>query len=110
MRGAIKTKNNSYIITELCEGGTLEQELALTRRFNDLDACRVMQQVLEGVKEMIRVGFVHRDLKPSNIFRKGNIYKLGDFGYAMDAKFSGQTLRENVGSPSYMALESLKLN
>ena len=26
---------------------------------------------------------MHRDLKPANIFRKGNSWKIGDFGFAL---------------------------
>ena len=53
---------------------------------------------------MLEQGVIHRDIKPANILRMGNKWKLSDFG------FSTKWLKDkmNVGTPLYMAPESLK--
>jgi serine/threonine-protein kinase ULK2 len=69
-----------------------------------------MEQVISGMRELVRQGIVHRDIKPSNIFKKGNQYKLGDLGYAISVELCLEPQRDNVGTPSFMPLESLQLN
>lgn len=54
-------------------------------------------------------GVIHRDIKPANIMRAGNKWKLSDFGFAVKSRF-GFKDRMNVGTPLYMAPESLKKN
>jgi serine/threonine protein kinase len=48
---------------------------------------------------------VHRDLKLSNVFLQNGHYKLGDFGFAIEAR---QPFRDvSIGSPLYMSPEGL---
>lgn len=54
-------------------------------------------------------GVIHRDIKPANIMRVGNKWKLSDFGFAVKSRF-GFKDRMNVGTPLYMAPESLRKN
>jgi serine/threonine protein kinase len=68
-----------------------------------------MNQVIKGYKYLLAQGVVHRDIKPANILRVGNKWKISDFGFATRAKF-GFKDRMNVGTPLYMAPESLKKN
>lgn len=49
-----------------------------------------------------------RDLKPANIMKKGNLLKLGDFGFAKQMENKGQMVATMVGTPLYMSLEILK--
>lgn len=83
IKSAIQTKNNLYIVTELCEDGSLDAQLAERRRLPEEEAIGVLEQIVTGCRELIRCGIVHRDLKPSNIFRSGTHYKIGDLGYAI---------------------------
>ena len=55
------------------------------------------------------MGVVHRDIKPANIFKGTKTWKLGDFGFAIEAEEETKT-RHNVGTPLYMPLESLTRN
>jgi serine/threonine protein kinase len=110
LKSAIQTKNNLYIITELCEGGTLEAQLAKARRLDEKIAVGVMEQLIAGCRDLVRCRVIHRDLKPTNIFRRGSEYKIGDFGFAISVEQCGEAKGENVGSPSYMPIEGLKLN
>ncbi|QEH33188.1 Serine/threonine-protein kinase PK-1 [Aquisphaera giovannonii] len=49
-------------------------------------ACRLICQVLKGLEQAHRMGFVHRDIKPENILitrnEDGLIAKISDFGLA----------------------------
>lgn len=49
------------------------------------------------------MGIIHRDIKPANIFKGGKSWKLGDFGFAMNAESEVKT-KQNVGTPLYMPL------
>jgi serine/threonine-protein kinase ULK/ATG1 len=56
---------------------------------------------------MLAQGVIHRDIKPANVMRVGNKWKISDFGFAVKSKY-GFKDRINVGTPLYMAPESLK--
>ena len=54
---------------------------------------------------------VHRDLKPANILLTDNDEaKIADFGFAIKAEELLKPSKYNVGSPLYMAPESLRKN
>jgi len=56
----------------------------LTKKKNHLlekEAIMILQDMIKGLKEMVKNGFVHRDLKPENTFIHDNIYKIADFGF-----------------------------
>lgn len=61
-----------------------------------------MKQIVQGSKYLIEQKVIHRDLKPPNILKKGNLWKIGDFGFALENKkeYIGDI---NVGTPFYMA-------
>lgn len=46
-----------------------------------------------------------RDLKPANIFQKGDVFKIGDFGFSK--QLWEATSISPAGSPLYMSLELL---
>lgn len=56
---------------------------------------------------MLEQGVIHRDIKPANILRMGNKWKLSDFGFSTKSRL-GFKDKMNVGTPLYMAPESLK--
>lgn len=105
------TKNNTYIITELCALGTFKK--FVSQKYSnsvvpEKQAQSYMQQICLGVKELHRLGIVHRDLKPDNIFiTKNFMIKIGDFGFA---KLLGESevLFSFKGTPINMAPEIFK--
>lgn len=103
------TRNNTYLITELCEGD-LNTLLRQRRTFPYFEAVEVMRQLIQGYYDIHKAGYVHRDVKPANIFHKNGIYKFGDFGFTVPVADLAQHRHYNVGSPVYMPPEALKDN
>lgn len=81
------------------------------KSFTELDAQRVMRQLLAGLAYLHDSGIVHRDLKPENILvseNEGKIKKMviSDFGLARIMPEEGLLLT-SCGSPEYVAPEVL---
>lgn len=53
---------------------------------------------------------MHRDLKPANILISNGILKIADLGFSIKSKDALKPSNYNVGSPLYMAPESLRNN
>lgn len=66
------TKNNTYIITELCDGGDLAKHIANKKCLSEADAIGLMNQIINGYNNMQARGIIHRDLKPANIFLRNS--------------------------------------
>jgi serine/threonine protein kinase len=97
-----------YLVMELVEGTTLEQELRRAGRVQPARAVAIATDIASGLASAHEQGIVHRDVKPSNVFlTPSDMAKIGDFGIARlerpDATLTltGQTF----GSPPYMAPE-----
>jgi serine/threonine protein kinase len=70
-----------------------------------------MEQIIKGYLNFARKDIIHRDLKPANILAtKDNQLKIADFGFAIKVVDAAKSNKYNVGSPLYMAPESLKKN
>lgn len=67
-----------YIQMELCDGGTLSENIFTERENKDVH--NIFLQILEGIKYVHSKDIIHRDIKPANIFFKDGVAKLGDFG------------------------------
>ncbi|CAD8199399.1 unnamed protein product [Paramecium pentaurelia] len=105
-----QSANNTYIVTEFCNGGTLERqmqtnELAIPKVFS------ILKQISLGIQALHNKKIIHRDLKPANILIHQNVYKLADFGFALiEDQIESIIKRFNVGTPLYMAPEILLKN
>jgi len=64
------TKNNTYIITELCESGDLAKIINNRKTLPEAEAVSLMTQIINGYNHISNRGIIHRDLKPANIFLK----------------------------------------
>jgi len=101
-----------YVVTELCEGGELFDQLSKIHNFCEREASQIMEQIFSTVFYMHSKGVVHRDLKPENILieklNEDNIFiKLIDFGtsnyFDNRTKFSYK-----IGTAYYIAPEVIK--
>lgn len=73
------TAHNCYIVTEFCEGGSLQTQLD---HHLPVDWPRAASQVTAALRYLASKHIIHRDIKPANVFIKAGQYKLGDFGFA----------------------------
>ncbi len=86
LKEVIETRNTMYIITELCEGGTLRETLTNQRKIPEDKAIKILQEIIQGYKAIYQHNFIHRDIKPDNIFLAADdTVRIGDFGFAIDA-------------------------
>lgn len=108
-------KESYSIVTELCSGGELFQEIIDKGPFNERYCAYVMYQIFSSINYCHNMNIVHRDLKPENILivkREKNGYpllKVCDFGTSKMFE-KGSVQRKLVGSSYYIAPEVLKKN
>src|SRR4051794_28134053 len=72
-------KHNIYLVTELCTGGELFDEIIARSKFDEAAAASIIKQVLSAVAYCHSKKVAHRDLKPENILldtKKGDIVKV----------------------------------
>lgn len=70
-----------------------------------------MQQIITGYLNFANKQIIHRDLKPANILvGENHSLKIADFGFAIKVVEAAKSNKYNVGSPLYMAPESLRKN
>jgi serine/threonine protein kinase len=74
---------SQYIVSELVEGGTLEDWLKSRRPGTWRQSVELLIGVADAIAAAHAAGVLHRDIKPGNILIDGNGYaKLADFGLA----------------------------
>jgi calcium-dependent protein kinase len=56
-----------YIVTDICKGGELFDEIVARGKFSEQDASVLMKQVLSCINYCHDNHIVHRDLKPENV-------------------------------------------
>jgi calcium-dependent protein kinase len=106
---------NYYIMSELLEGGELFEEITNRGSFSEIDAAKIMKQLLSSVYYLHNKNIVHRDLKPENIMMVGRQntnfeIKLIDFGTAKIMDPKDEKLTKFIGTSYYIAPEVLAEN
>ncbi len=85
----------------------MEALIRKKQKLSEIETIAVLDQVFDGYRYLMIQNVLHRDLKPPNILKKGGIWKIADFGFAVQGK--KKLISEiNVGTPTYMAPESLE--
>ena len=108
------SNQQSYsIVTELCPGGELFQQIIDKGPFTEKYSAYVMYQIFSAVNYCHKMHIVHRDLKPENILIVNKdkdgfpTIKICDFGTSKIFE-KGAVQRKLVGSSYYIAPEVLK--
>ena len=107
------SKESYSIVTELCQGGELFQEIIDRGPFDENYSAYVMFQILSAINYCHKMKIIHRDLKPENILiieRDSNgmpRIKIADVGTSKIVE-KGHVQRKLVGSSYYIAPEVLK--
>lgn len=99
------TTNNYYLITELCNQGSLKTYLAKTypsKFIPENEAKKIMIQIRDGFRLMRAKKLIHNDFKIENVFVNQSVIKIGDFGTAV---YKNVREGKTVGSLSIMAPE-----
>jgi len=101
-----------YIVTDICKGGELFDEITKNKFFTENNAAQVMYALLRCLKYLHEQGIMHRDLKPENLLLEENKnyeqVKLIDFGTAKKFESKDLPITQMVGTPYYIAPEVIK--
>ena len=102
-----------YIVTDICKGGELFDEIVARGKFSERDAAMLLKQILGCINYCHQNNIVHRDLKPENVLleqnREFDQIKIIDFGTSLVFDES-KKLDEKLGTPYYIAPEVLAKN
>lgn len=60
-------RSNYHIVTEICHGGVLFDEIHSRDRFSEKEAATLIRSLLLAVSHCHAHNVVHRDVKPENI-------------------------------------------
>lgn len=106
------TEDGGYdlcILTEYCEGKSLEQEIkrrGLANPPQNWSENQLMCFLLNNVEVFAKaqqMGIAHRDIKPENVLLMANgDFKVGDFG-ASKGFDAGETFATIIGTPPYLS-------
>ncbi|CAD8064486.1 unnamed protein product [Paramecium sonneborni] len=100
-----RSANNTYIVSEYCEGGNLE-DLLKQEPMKIEKVIDILRQMCIGLMGLHQKSIIHRDIKPANVLIKNGIFKLVDFGFALiENQYDSIIKKYNVGTPMYMAPE-----
>jgi hypothetical protein len=109
--GADEEAGRPYIVMELMPGRTLEDLVAERGPLEPAAAVALILDVIDGLREAHRLGFIHRDVKPSNCFldAEGRA-KVGDFGLARSLAPGAHLTRTGsfLGTLLFAAPEQIK--
>jgi len=110
MRDLFETKHEMYIVMELVNGGELFDKIVEKGSYTELEAGKLVAQVLSAIDYLHEHDVVHRDLKPENLLLRSKddatTVCIADFGLS---KIVGQKtmMATACGTPSYVAPEVL---
>lgn len=116
----VSDNNYIYIITDHCNGGTLqkfiEDHRGYPENFSEEEVKIYMRQIREALDYLLSKNIYHRDIKPHNIFvnyktKLGEKHdpisielKIGDFGFAKEIENDDMD-NTLCGTPMYIAPE-----
>ncbi|EDO15190.1 hypothetical protein Kpol_1069p13 [Vanderwaltozyma polyspora DSM 70294] len=109
-----ESKDKFYIATQLATGGELFDRILARGKFTEVDAVRIIVQLLQGIKYIHSKDIVHRDLKPENVLyidkSDDSPLVIADFGIAKQLKSGDDLIFKAAGSLGYVAPEVLTVN
>ncbi|XP_036785171.2 calcium/calmodulin-dependent protein kinase kinase 2 isoform X5 [Manis pentadactyla] len=100
-------EDHLYMVFELVNQGPV-MEVPTLKPLSEDRARFYFQDLIKGIEYLHYQKIIHRDIKPSNLLvgEDGHI-KIADFGVSNEFKGSDALLSNTVGTPAFMAPESL---
>ena len=77
-----KNSKTVFIVMQLCDKGTLQEQIIKKKSFSEDDAKEILIQLINGFRGLHQFNIIHRDFKADNIMIKGDKYKIADLGFA----------------------------
>lgn len=102
----LESKTNLFLIMEYCPKGELFDYIVKRKKLSEYTACKLFQNLIDGVDYLHCIKIVHRDLKPENLLLDDRTnLKITDFG--LSTTYSG-LISTPCGTPSYAPPEMLR--
>ena len=102
----LEAHGTAYMVLEYLPGESLSARLKRTGRLLPEEVWRLFNDILSGLSEVHRQGYVHRDIKPGNImFREDGGAVLLDFGAARQAVGQRSRSITSILTPFYAPIE-----
>ena len=102
----LEAHGTAYMVLEYLPGESLSVCLKRTGRLLPEEVWRLFNDILSGLSEVHRQGYVHRDIKPGNImFREDGGAVLLDFGAARQAVGQRSRSITSILTPFYAPIE-----
>ncbi|XP_062999989.1 calcium/calmodulin-dependent protein kinase kinase 2 isoform X2 [Elgaria multicarinata webbii] len=101
------SEDHLYMVFELVKKGPV-MEVPNLKPLNEDQARFYFQDLIKGIEYLHYQKIIHRDVKPSNLLvgEDGHI-KIADFGVSNEFKGTDALLTNTVGTPAFMAPETL---
>ena len=111
LKEVLASQTKIFIVLELITGGELFDRIVAAGKFEEAQARKYFQQLVDGIAYCHSLDICHRDLKPENLLldKQGNL-KISDFGLSsLQREEAGENvLHTPCGTPNYVAPEVLK--
>lgn len=82
----------------------------LTNSRNPQELNIIFELILEGVRELHKMGYVHRDLKPDNILISFNPFEVVVIDFNRAVRIENISSAITLGTPGYMPLRERWVN
>ncbi|XP_074868389.1 calcium/calmodulin-dependent protein kinase kinase 2 isoform X3 [Carettochelys insculpta] len=101
------SEDHLYMVFELVKQGPV-MEVPTIKPLTEDQARFYFQDLIKGIEYLHYQKIIHRDIKPSNLLagEDGHI-KIADFGVSNEFKGTDALLTNTVGTPAFMAPETL---